>query len=903
MGDSTFISLVIGNLTIKEGDRIVTIPLIRTGDSNLAASVEYSINDGSARSGQDYTEISGTLNFAPGETSQEITVDIIDDNFFETDETFNLLIGNSIGASLGDIRTALITIEDDDIVSGNTLTFSQAEYSISEEENTATITVVRTGSSNKTASVDYTTSNDSAREEKDYRSVSGTLTFTPGQTTQTFNIPLLDDSLPELNEALTVELSNTVGIDLGLQNTARLIIEDDDELPFTLSREIIVSGVRNPGSLSGPTVFEWSRDGAMYIARLDGVVQIFDGDNLLEEPFVDLSGQVNTGGQRGLLGFALHPNFPEEPDAYFAFSYDPPDVVPDRSDELRVTRLVRYTADPNTDYKTVLSDSEVILLETPPVRNIHAAGAIQFGLNGELFFSHGDAVGVSSLPREEQAEELLSLDNPFGKLFRINPDTGNGYADNPFYNGDPNSTESKIYSYGFRNPWRFTIHPDTGEPFVGDVGAATWEEINTGRGNNFGWPLYEGGNGVSLRTPRNANQEEFQELYATYESLVTAPIFAVNHSDGFRAITVGDFYPENNYSEIYQGALFFSDFSNGGVYALTFDEQGNVDSALDFDDEDRISQIVMGPDSYLYFADLITGEIGRWVPFSNSPSNGNDSLTGTNDPDLIRALDGDDILIGRNGNDTLVGGAGADLSTGQNNNDILIGGDGNDTLAGGIGADTLNGNNGGDRLNGGDGNDTLNGGTGADLLNGNNGGDRLNGGDWNDTLNGGTGADILNGNNGGDRLNGGDGNDTLNGGTGADILNGNSGRDLLNGGDWNDTLNGGIGPDILNGNSGRDFLNGGDWNDTLNGGLGLDSLRGGKGRDSFVLVSGLSADRDIIQDYEDDFDLLDLRGLTFSQISINQNGANTDIIETATNQTLATLIGIDSTVIDDSDFV
>ena len=190
---------------------------------------------------------------------------------------------------------------------------------------------------------------------------------------------------------------------------------------------------------------------------------------------------------------------------------------------------------------------------------------------------------------------------------------GEGYPDNPFYDGDLTSIQSKVYNYGLRNPWRYTIHPDTGEPFIGDVGWTNWEEINTGQGVNFGWPLYEGGNGVNLRTTALADEPEFQELYAS-ASDVTAPIYARSHSDGARSITLGDFYTGTTYPEVYQGALFFSDFGNNAeVNALLFDDQGNVDSATPFTEELNVTQISAGPDSNLYFSNLFTGEIGRWV--------------------------------------------------------------------------------------------------------------------------------------------------------------------------------------------------------------------------------------------------------------------------------------------------
>ena len=245
----------------------------------------------------------------------------------------------------------------------------------------------------------------------------------------------------------------------------------------------------------------------------------------------------------------------------------------------------------------------------------------------------------------------------------------------------------------------------------------------------------------------------------------------------------------------------------------------------------------------------------------------------------------------------------ADKIYAQDGNDTLKGGDGNDTLIGATGADKLNGQNHDDRLVGGDGNDTLIGGTGADQLNGQNDNDVLKGGDGNDTLIGGTGADQLYGQNDNDTLKGGDGNDTLSGGAGADLLYGQNHDDRLVGGDGNDTLKGEAGADKLYGQNHDDRLFGGAGNDTLNGGLGLDRLKGEAGSDRFIITPGITADRDIILDYEEGIDFLDLTGgLTFGSLAVSQAGANT-VIKSDTNEILATLIGIDATTIDNADFV
>ncbi|MEM9274720.1 MAG: Calx-beta domain-containing protein [Cyanobacteria bacterium P01_F01_bin.143] len=960
MEELSTISIGAATLTVNEDIGEIIIPLTRIGNTELAASLDYSINNNSARSGQDFIGTSGAINFAPGETNQEITVTIVDDNIFETAESFSLAIGNPTGAILGDIRTATIIIEDNDVIGENTVTFSQEEYSVLEADDAATITVVRTGNVNQTVSVDYNTSDDSARAGLDYTAVSGTLTFAPGQTTKTFDIPLLDDSLPETNEALTINLSNATGIGLGLQQTATLTIEEDDELPFSFDREVVVAldsssrlVTSDGGFEPGPTAFDWSPDGTMFIAKLNGVVQVFDGNNLLDEPFIDLSAQVNTGGQRGLLGLAVHPEFPQQPYVYLAFSYDPPDAIPDQSGVGRVTRLVRYTADPNSNYQTALPNSEVILLETPPVQNFHAAGAIRFGNNGELFFSHGDGTQVSGSPTPEQAVILQSIDNPFGKLFRIDPITGNGFADNPFYDGDLTSIESKVYDYGLRNPWRFAIHPETGEPFIGDVGWTNWEEINTGKGNNFGWPLYEGGNGVSLRTTALAEDPEFQNLYET-QSSITAPILGISHNNGGRSLVVGDFYTGVVYPDIYQGALFIADFNSftNGVDAVTFDAQGNIDSILNFTEERTITQIAMGPDSHLYFSNLVTGEIGRWVfnsPLPDTATNGDDLIIGTEANDTIRSLDGDDVLsggqgddrlIGNEGDDTIAGEAGFDSLHGWSGNDLLFGNDGNDRLFGyedndkliggsgedelfgGQDDDRLIGNDGDDTIRGDDGSDILNGGSGNDLLFGNDGNDRLFGGDGQDTLKGGHGEDELFGDQGDDRLIGNDGDDTIRGGAGFDSLNGGSGNDSLVGNEDNDRIFGSDGQDTLKGGSGEDQLVAGPGNDLISGGIGDDSLNGGIGNDTLVaghgddrLIGGDGADlfliestegRNFISDFELGIDLLGIADdIELDELKITNNWNNTGtIIFDNLNRSLMILGGINPESLDlNRDFI
>lgn len=246
---------------------------------------------------------------------------------------------------------------------------------------------------------------------------------------------------------------------------------------------------------------------------------------------------------------------------------------------------------------------------------------------------------------------------------------------------------------------------------------------------------------------------------------------------------------------------------------------------------------------------------------SCNPTGGDDDLTGC-------ATSGNDTVDGLNGNDTLVGG---------NGNDSLLGKGGNDYISGDEGSDILKGNGGDDTLNGGLNDDDLNGGNGNDFLDGDSGNDRLVGGSGDDTIDGGTGID------------------TLIGGNDNDLLRGNLGNDRLLGRDGNDTINGGSDADVLRGDAGDDYLI---------GGTGRDTLNGGSGADRFAIASGTTSDLDIISDFTDGVDLLNLTGsLGFSDITISSLGTRTLIAETSTNQRLAILVDVDVTDIDASDFV
>ena len=153
---------------------------------------------------------------------------------------------------------------------------------------------------------------------------------------------------------------------------------------------------------------------------------------------------------------------------------------------------------------------------------------------------------------------------------------------------------------------------------------------------------------------------------------------------------------------------------------------------------------------------------------------------------------------------------------------------------------------------------------------------------------------------GNDRVYGNGGNDSLDGGDGNDIIYGGNDNDTLDGGLRHDRLNGDNGNDLLLGNDGNDILNGGAGDDTLNGGLGNDRYNGGAGADTFIIGPGLGLD--MIQRFEDGTDIIELQGIGFDDLALVSSGSSTLIGVAATGEALATLSGINVSLVGMDDF-
>ncbi len=406
--------------------------------------------------------------------------------------------------------------------------------------------------------------------------------------------------------------------------------------------------------LSGPVQLEWLPGGRLLVAEQSGVVRMVENGSVLPTPFVDISDQVNGIRDRGLLGIAAHPDFPVQPYVYLLFTYDPPETAgqtgragPDGKGA-RVSRLIRLTAESSTGYATADPGSELILMGTNstaanignlgapmndfgqttcdtggiPVRDClpadgesHTIGSVRFGADGYLYISNGDAASYTQA--DARALRSLDLDSMAGKVFRIDPVTGQGPSDNPYFDGNPASNRSKVWISGLRNPFRFTLDPFDGDPWIGDVGWGTWEEINHGsRGADFGWPCYEGGSGNSIRQP--SYEPSCGGYYAT-DNATPADYAWYRGGQGGSAIA-GVVYTGFKYPSEYRNALFFGDYAQGWIKYSPTDGAGNL---LTNGGDPIVSTFAtgvgpfvdfsQGPDGSLYYIDIISGSVRRIV--------------------------------------------------------------------------------------------------------------------------------------------------------------------------------------------------------------------------------------------------------------------------------------------------
>lgn len=278
-------------------------------------------------------------------------------------------------------------------------------------------------------------------------------------------------------------------------------------------------------------------------------IRIIKNGTLLATPFLDVNAKASSGGERGLLGLAFHPNYSSN--GYFYIKY---------TDNNGNTVLARYRVSGNPDVADPNSET-VLMTAVQPFSN-HNGGMLAFSPNDDhLYIGMGDG-GSSNDPnnRAQNGQDIL------GKILRMNVGNGTVFtvpSDNPF-NNNPSVLDS-IWALGLRNPWRFSFDRLNGDLYIADVGQGAREEISwqsgdSSGGENYGWRCMEGKMCTGL-TGCTCNSPQ-----------LTIPLHDYTHSGGNCSVTGGYVYRGQAIPEL-DGTYFFADFCTGKIWS--FKRNGN----------------------------------------------------------------------------------------------------------------------------------------------------------------------------------------------------------------------------------------------------------------------------------------------------------------------------------------
>ncbi|OOC04203.1 PQQ-dependent sugar dehydrogenase [Amycolatopsis azurea] len=307
---------------------------------------------------------------------------------------------------------------------------------------------------------------------------------------------------------------------------------------------------------------------------------------------------VHDDGDLGLVGLAVAPDFATSRQIYLARSFD-------TSGGAFTMRVARWTVT-GTDVPTGLTN-ERVLVDLPGFYDVHGITGLVAAPDGTLWISIGDAADFTRM--DPGALRALDLDQLYGKILHVTSD-GAGVPGNPYYSAAaPDSNRSKVFSSGYRSPFRFSLDPRLGLPVVGDVGWNTWEEVDVVRpGANHAWPCWEG----------NAPTPGYSGLAGCAGVVNTPPITAYHHGSGVdegNSVTAGIVYSGSSYPDEYRGAFFFGDYVTQKIWTMTYDSQGRLVQAPQrppkFTGVGGPVKFAAAANGDIVYADIISGNLRR----------------------------------------------------------------------------------------------------------------------------------------------------------------------------------------------------------------------------------------------------------------------------------------------------
>ncbi len=283
----------------------------------------------------------------------------------------------------------------------------------------------------------------------------------------------------------------------------------------------------------------------LFVVQRAGKLVVIDNDPATTKPpltVVDVSAKVNLAGEGGLLSAAMHPKFKQNRKLYVSLTTGTP----------MHSQILEYVIGAD-DVAIASTERLVIDVKQPPYTN-HKGGMIAFDAKGMLLYGLGDGGSANDPTGNGQNTQTL-----LAKILRIDPDTPTGALgygipkDNPFVGNSAFLPE--IFTWGMRNPWRFSVDRLTGEIWAGDVGQDTWEEVDKiVGGQNYGWNTME----ATHCFPPTAT--------ACTQAGLTLPVAEYKHPSG-KSITGGYVYRGSQQKSLY-GKYIFADYDQGKIFTL-----------------------------------------------------------------------------------------------------------------------------------------------------------------------------------------------------------------------------------------------------------------------------------------------------------------------------------------------
>ncbi|MEN9348357.1 MAG: hypothetical protein RLZZ77_1868 [Bacteroidota bacterium] len=353
--------------------------------------------------------------------------------------------------------------------------------------------------------------------------------------------------------------------------------------PVSIQLEVLATGL---STNSG--VYSCGDHRLFIVERTTGDIEIIDTLGTYIGKFMDMTGLISTGSERGLLGLTFHPNYFEN--GFFYINY---------TDLQGNTVIARYSVSDSNPNLANMSSAATILTQVQPYSN-HNGGDLAFGSDGYLYIGLGDGGSGGDPQHNGQNENTL-----LGKMLRIDVDSTFPYAippDNPFV-GAISDSLPEIWDMGLRNPWRFSFDRVTGDLWIADVGQNNWEEVNfepaLDGGKNYGWRCYEGNH---VQNPVGCN------FNLDYDF----PIAEYQHSaTNFCAIIGGYVYRGSKYPRL-TGHYILTDYCEGGLYSIYRNPDGSVQQ-FDLAAGPGQGNVALGQDANgeLYLCNYTLGTIYR----------------------------------------------------------------------------------------------------------------------------------------------------------------------------------------------------------------------------------------------------------------------------------------------------